>query len=80
MVKKDKNKVKDIVDEFLKDKLGDTFHVDVKKKNLINDGLLDSLDILTLSSIIEKKTKRKINISDPKIFKKFHKYSDLIKI
>ena len=50
MVKKDKNKVKDIVDEFLKDKLDDTFHVDVKKKNLINDGLLDSLDILTLSS------------------------------
>ena len=80
MVKKDKNKVKDIVDEFLKYKLGDNFNVDVKKKNLINDGLLDSLDILTLSSIIEKKTKRKINISDPKIFKKFHKYSDLIKI
>ena len=50
------------------------------KEKSINDGLLDSLDILTLSSMIEKKTKRKINISDPKIFKKFHKYSDLIKI
>ncbi len=75
-----KNKVKNIVDEFLKDKLGDTFFNDIKKKNLVTDGLLDSLDILTLSSTIEKKTKKKINISDPKIFKKFHKYSDLIKI
>ena len=29
-----KNKVKNIVDEFLKDKLGDTFFNDIKKKIL----------------------------------------------
>ncbi len=78
MTKKDE--VKNIVDKFLINKSGkDSIH-DIKKKNLISEGLIDSLDILTLSSMIEKKTKRKINISDPKIFKKFHKYSDLIKI
>ena len=78
MTKKDE--VKNIVDKFLINKSGKNSINDIKKKNLISEGLIDSLDILTLSSIIEKKTKRKINISDPKIFKKFHKYSDLIKI
>mgnify|MGYP001304873699 CR=1 FL=1 len=78
MTKKDE--VKNIVDKFLINKSGKNSINDIKKKNLISEGLIDSLDILTLSSMIEKKTKRKINISDPKIFKKFHKYSDLIKI
>lgn len=75
-----KNIVKDIIDEFLKNKSGNISLDKIKKKDLISEGLIDSLDILTLSSTIEKKTKRKINISDPKIFKKFHKYNDLIKI
>ena len=78
MTKKDE--VKNIVDKFLINKSGKNSINDIKKKNLISEGLIDSLDILTLSSMIEKKTKRKINISDPKIFKKFHKYCDLIKI
>ena len=78
MTKKDT--VKNIVDDFLKNKSVSTSLDNIKKKDLISEGLIDSLDILTLSSMIEKKTKRKINISDPKIFKKFHKYSDLIKI
>ena len=78
MTKKDT--VKNIVDKFLKNKTGSVSLENVKKKDLISEGLIDSLDILTLSSMIEKKTKKKINISDPKIFKKFHKYSDLIKI
>ena len=75
-----KNTIKNIVDEFLKNKLGFANLDSIKKKNLITEGLIDSLDILTLSSMIEKKAKKKINISDPKIFKKFQKYSDLIKI
>ncbi len=78
MTKKDS--VKNIVDEFLKNKSGNSSLNNIIKKDLISEGLIDSLDILTLSSMIEKKTKRKINISDPKIFKKFHKYNDLIKI
>ena len=36
---------------------------DIDKKNLIDEGLIDSLDILTLASQIEKKTKKKIDIS-----------------
>lgn len=51
--------VKNIVDEFLKNKSGNISLNNIKKKDLISEGLIDSLDILTLSSMIEKKTKKK---------------------
>ena len=41
---------------------------------------MDSLDILTIASEIEKKTKKKIDISKPKNFNKFNNYKNLIKI
>tara|TARA_B100000963_G_scaffold351739_1_gene363834 strand:- start:51112 stop:51348 length:237 start_codon:yes stop_codon:yes gene_type:complete len=72
--------VKNIIDDFLTKKEGKSILKNIEKKNLVNDGILDSLDILTVASEIEKKTKKKIDISKPKIFKKFNKYKDLIKI
>ena len=50
------------------------------RKNLVDEGLIDSLDILTITSEIEKKTNKKIDISKPKNFNKFNKYKDLINI
>lgn len=76
-----KNKiVKSIVDKFLIGKEGKSVLKDIEKKKLVDSGILDSLDILTLSIEIRKKTKTKIDISKPKNFKKFNKYTDLIKI
>ncbi len=72
--------VKNIVDDFLTKKEGKSILKNIEKKNLVNDGILDSLDILTVASEIEKKAKKKIDISKPKNFKKFNKYKDLIKI
>ena len=72
--------VKNIIDDFLTKKEGKSILKNIEKKNLVNDGILDSLDILTVASEIEKKTKKKIDISKPKNFKKFNKYKDLIKI
>ena len=75
-----KNRLKKIVDNFLIKKEGRNILKNIKKKKLVSDGLLDSLDVFTLASMIENKTKKKINISDEKIFKKFEKYSDLINL
>ena len=72
--------IKNIVDDFLAKKEGRSILKNIEKKNLVDDGILDSLDILTVASEIEKKTKKKIDISKPKNFKKFNKYKDLIKI
>ena len=76
-----KNKiVKTIVDKFLIEKEGQSILKDIEKKKLVDSGILDSLDILTLAIEIGKKIKKKIDISKPKNFKKFNKYTDLIKI
>ena len=79
-MKKKNNSVKPVVDEFLVNKEGRSVLKGIEKRNLVKDGLIDSLDIFTLSSMIEKKIKRKIDIADPKVFKKFQKYKDLINI
>jgi acyl carrier protein len=76
-----KNKiVKKIVDDFLSKKEGMSVLKGIEKRNLVDEGLIDSLDILTIASEIEKKTNKKIDISKPKFFYKFNKYKDLINI
>ena len=72
--------IKKIIDNFLVKKEGKSILKGIEKKNLIDEGLIDSLDILTLASQIEKKTKKKIDISKAKSFNKFKKYKDLINI
>ena len=74
---RNKNQVKSIVDNFLVKKEGKNILRGIEKKNLLNEGIIDSLDVFTLASLIEKKTKRKLNISNDKIFKKFQKYKEL---
>lgn len=78
--KKNKDYLKKIVDNFLVKKNGKNILKNIEKKNLINEGLIDSLDIFTLASSIEKKIKKKIIISDQKIFKKFSNYKKLINL
>ena len=51
--------VKTIVDDFLIKKEGKSVLNNIEKKKLVDDGLIDSLDILTITSEIEKKTKKK---------------------
>lgn len=74
---RNKNLVKSIVDNFLVKKEGKKILKGIEKKNLLNEGIIDSLDVFTLASLIEKKAKRKLNISNDKIFKKFKKYKEL---
>ena len=72
-----KNLVKSIVYNFLVKKVGKKILKGIEKKNLLNEGIIDSLDVFTLASLIEKKAKRKLNISNDTIFKKFQKYKEL---
>ena len=72
--------IKKIIDDFLIKKEGKTFLRNIEKKKLVDEGFIDSLDILTITSEIEKKTNKKIDISKPKNFNKFNKYKDLINI
>lgn len=53
---------------------------DIKKVNLIKSGLIDSLDILDLTSFIKKKFKTNLDISDHKILKQYEKFEAIIKL
>ena len=64
---RNKNLVKSIVDNFLVKKEGKKILKGIEKKNLLNEGIIDSLDVFTLASLIEKKAKRKLNISNDTI-------------
>ena len=70
--------VKKIIDDFLTKKEGKSILKDIEKKKLVDEGLIDSLDILTIASDIEKKTNKKIDISKSKNYNKFNSYNDLI--
>ena len=70
--------VKKIIDDFLTKKEGKSILKDIEKKKLVDEGLIDSLDILTIASDIEKKTNKKIDISKSKNYNKFNNYNDLI--
>ena len=72
--------IQKIVDKFLIGKEGPSVLKNIEEKKLVDSGILDSMDILLLATEIEKKTKRTIDISKQKNFKKFNKYKDLIKI
>jgi len=74
------NIIKKIIDDFLIKKEGKTFLNNIEQKKLVDEGIIDSLDILIITSEIEKKTNKKIDISKPKNFNKFNKYKDLINI
>ena len=75
-----KKVIKKIIDDFLSKKEGKSILKDIEEKNLVDEGLIDSLDILTIASEIEKKTNKKIDISKSKNFNKFNKYKNIINI
>ena len=74
------NIIKNLVNEFLIKKEGKSVLKNIDKKNLVKEGIIDSLYLLTLASLFEKKTGKKILISNSKIYKKFNNYKKLINI
>ena len=49
----------------------------IKKVNLIKSGIIDSLDIVDLTSFIKKKFKVNLDISDPKTLKQYEKFVEI---
>ena len=79
-MKKNKVTPKEFLENYFKKKEGSNILNIIKKKNLLKDGYLDSLDVVILSSSIKKNFKIDINLSNPKNLKKFEKYQSLLKL
>jgi|688.fasta_scaffold323736_3 acyl carrier protein len=52
----------------------------IKKVNLIKSGIIDSLDIVDLTSFIKKKFKVNLDISDPQTLKQYEKFEEIKKL
>jgi acyl carrier protein len=78
--KKNKNNIEHDLLFFFKKKNSNLKLKDIKKINLIKSGVIDSLDILDLTSFIKKKFKTNLDISDHKILKQYEKFEKIIKL
>lgn len=79
-IKKNKIIIEHDLFSFFKKKNNKLKLKDIKKVNLIKSGLIDSLDILDLTSFIKKKFKTNLDISDHKILKQYEKFETIIKL
>jgi len=77
------NKKKKIIKElenFFEKRDGKEALKNLRKKNLIKDGVIDSLDILTLSVILQKKFNYKVNLNNSKTLKSFEKFDKIVSL
>ncbi len=65
------------LDNFFLEKMGKETFKNIKTKNLISDGLIDSLDIVTLSFLIKKRFKIDIKVNEKNIAL-FNSYDKLL--
>ena len=66
------------LENYLISKIGKKKFKTIEKINLIQSGVLDSLDIATLSAEIRKKFKIHLNFNDEKSIKVFESYKRLL--
>ena len=76
----DKNEKITFLENFFIKKEGKQILKNLKKENLINQGYLDSMDVVNLASLIQKKYQIKINLSKENILKSFEKFDSIIKL
>lgn len=71
-------KPKEYLDNYFYSKIGKKNMQKLKNINLIEEGILDSLDIVTISVEIKKKFNVNIKLNDEKSMKIFQSYEKLL--
>ena len=69
---------KKFLDDYLKSKVGKKDFKKIIKKNLVYEGIIDSLDIVFLSVAIKKKFDITIKFNDEKSIQLFSSYEKLL--
>ena len=75
-----KQKIKKELENFFIKKDGKEILKNIKEKNLMKEGLIDSLDILTICSILQKKFNYRVNLSNQNALKSFEKFDKIVKL
>ena len=74
------SEVEKIIADFFVEREGNEILKEIRELNFIEDGILDSLDIVFLATYLEEKFSIKIDITDDNILKTFSNFENIVKL
>tara|TARA_B100001105_G_scaffold18058_1_gene13142 strand:+ start:25 stop:264 length:240 start_codon:yes stop_codon:yes gene_type:complete len=69
-----------IVTQFFIEREGEEILKVIKKIDFIDEGILDSLDIISLADYLQKKFNKKIDVTNYETIQAFHRFNDIVKL
>tara|TARA_B100000029_G_scaffold510781_1_gene603121 strand:+ start:997 stop:1236 length:240 start_codon:yes stop_codon:yes gene_type:complete len=69
-----------IVSEFFVEREGEEILKVIRKIDFIEEGILDSLDVVSLAAFLQKKFDKKIDVTNYETMEAFHHFDDIIKL
>ena len=69
-----------IVSEFFIEREGEEILKVIRKIDFIDEGILDSLDVVSLAAFLQKKFNKKIDVKNYETMQAFHHFNDIVKL
>ena len=69
-----------IVTEFFVEREGEDILKVIREIDFIEEGILDSLDVVSLAAFLQKKFNKKIDVTNYETMQAFHHFDDIIKL
>jgi acyl carrier protein len=69
-----------IVAQFFVEREGEEILKVIKKIDFVDEGILDSLDIISLADYLQKKFNKKIDVTNYETIQAFHRFNDIVKL
>ena len=69
-----------IVAQFFVEREGKEILKVIKKIDFVDEGILDSLDIISLADYLQKKFNKKIDVTNYETIQAFHRFNDIVKL
>ena len=69
-----------IVTQFFIEREGEEILKVIKKIDFVDEGILDSLDIISLADYLQKKFNKKIDVTNYETIQAFHRFNDIVKL
>jgi len=69
-----------IVSEFFIEREGEEILKVIRKIDFIDEGILDSLDVVSLAAFLQKKFNKKIDVTNFETMQAFHHFNDIVKL
>lgn len=74
------SQIEKTVAQFFIEREGDEIIKVIKKIDFVDEGILDSLDIISLADYLQKKFNKKIDVTNYETIQAFHRFNDIVKL